>query len=237
MAAVKKLGMHIINFEDLGAGSKLADLVVNAIYPENKKYPNHFFGEKYFILRDEFIFNSATKTIKPTVDTVLITFGGVDPSNLTLLTLESIYEFCLQQNITINIVTGPGYSDFQSIEKFEKANICKNVNNISEYMFNADIIFTSAGRTIYEVASIGTPAIVIAQNERELTHFFASQKYGFINLGLGIHLPTANVLDEFIQIVQSYDERKQNHLLMVKQNLKLGRKKVVELITKSIQKT
>lgn len=236
IADVKKLGIHIINFEDLGPGSKLADLVVNAIYPEDKKYPNHFFGEKYFILRDEFIFNHATKIIKSTVNTILITFGGVDPSNLTLLTLESIYEYCLHQNIKINIVTGPGYSDFKSIEKFEKVNICKNVNNISEYMFNADIIFTSAGRTIYEVASIGTPAIVIAQNERELTHFFASPKYGFINLGLGKHLPTATVLEEFIRMVQSYDERKQNHLLMVKQNLKLGRKKVVALITKSIQK-
>lgn len=236
MTAVKKYGAHIINFEDLGAGSKLADLVVNAIYPEDKKYPNHFFGEKYFILRDEFIFNHAVKIIKPTVSTVLITFGGVDPSNLTLLALESIYEFCLQQNITINIVTGPGYSNFKSIEKFEKANICKNVTNISEYMFSADIIFTSAGRTIYEVASIGTPAIVIAQNERELTHFFASPKYGFINLGLGKHLLTTTVLDHFIKMVQSYDDRKQNHLLMVKQNLKLGRKKVVELITKSIQK-
>ncbi len=236
MVAVKNLGVHIINFEDLGAGSKMADLVVNAIYPEEKKYPNHFFGENYFILRDEFIFNHATKEIKPEVKNVLITFGGVDPSNLTLLALDSIYEFCTELNITIDIVTGPGYTNFKSIERFEKANVYKNVKNISEFMFNADLIFTSAGRTIYEVASIGTPAIVIAQNARELTHFFASEKYGFINLGLGKNLAKSELLDQFEKIVDNYDNRKNNHLLMVKQNLKLGRKRVVQLITKSIQK-
>lgn len=236
MISIKNLGIHIINFEDLGAGSKLADLVINAIYPEEKKYPNHFFGEKYFILRDEFIFNHTTKIIKPIVENVLITFGGVDPSNLTLLTLDAIYDYCLQEDITIYIVTGPGYTNFKSIEKFKKIKVCKNVKNISEFMFNADIIFTSAGRTIYEVASIGTPALVLAQNDREMTHFFASQKFGFINLGLGKNLTKSQLLKQFKKNVQNYDERKQNHLLMLQQNLKLGRKKVLQLITESIKK-
>ncbi len=50
---------------------------------------------------------------------------------------------------------------------------------IAKYMLNADIIFSSAGRTIYEIASISTPAIILAQNERELTHFFCYIKIWF----------------------------------------------------------
>lgn len=235
MISLKNMGVHTINFEDLGLGSKLADLVVNAIYPESQKYPNHFFGERYFILRDEFIFNHAVKEIKPTVKNVLITFGGVDPSNLTLLTLQSIYDFCLAQGINIDIVTGPGYKNFDSISKFDKVKINRNVKNISDFIFKADMIFTSAGRTIYEVASIGTPAIVVCQNERELTHFFASPKFGFVNLGLGKMLSTKEILEEFIRNIGNVDFRKSNHILMTKQNLKLGRKRVLQLIKESIQ--
>ena len=43
-------------------------------------------------------------------------------------------------------------------------------------MFAADIAFSSAGRTVYELALAGTPSIIMAQNERELTHFFASEE-------------------------------------------------------------
>ena len=68
-------------------------------------------------------------------------------------------------------------------------------------MLEADLIFTSAGRTTYEVASIGVPTIVLAQNDRELTHFFASSEFGFINLGLGYNVSNELLLKEFIELV------------------------------------
>ena len=108
--------------------------------------------------------------------------------------------------------------------------IKQNVSNISDYILAADLIFTSAGRTIYEVASIGTPAIVMAQNEREMTHFFASTQYGFSNLGLGYDLLEAELLQEFIRLVESFEQRKKMSSLMKKQDLKSGRKKVNRLI-------
>ncbi|HIQ28910.1 MAG TPA: hypothetical protein EYH42_10520 [Sulfurovum sp.] len=61
-------------------------------------------------------------------------------------------------------------------------------------MLAADVIFTSAGRTTYEIASLGVPAIVLAQNERELTHFFASNEFGFLNLGLGYNVSKKTLL-------------------------------------------
>ena len=40
-------------------------------------------------------------------------------------------------------------------------------------MSKSDIVFSSAGRTTFETASLGVPAIVLSQNTRESTHFFA----------------------------------------------------------------
>jgi len=226
---LKKLNYKVINFEDLGEGSQSADLVINAIYPEKQVFPNHYFGHKYFILRDEFIYSKQKKVMKE-VKNILITFGGVDPNNYTKKVVDTIYNYCIEKNINITVIAGFGYNKYESLIDYNNIDIKKNITNISKYMFEADIIFTSAGRTTYEIASIGTPTIVLAQNERELTHFFASNEFGFLNLGLGYELRNKELYTNFIELVQSVDSRKYMSELMKQVNLKDGRERVIKLI-------
>jgi len=101
-------------------------------------------------------------------------------------------------------------------------------------MLKADLIFTSAGRTVYEVASIGTPTLVLAQNKREMTHFFASEKYGLRNLGLGYELSDKTLFKEFLRLVNSFEIRSQMKTLMKKQDLKSGRNRVNQIINNTI---
>ena len=229
MQGLKKLSIKTLNFEDLGEGSKIADLVINAIYPEKQIIKNHYFGHDYFILRDEFIY-SETKDNKEKIEGILISFGGVDPNNYTKKVIETIYEYCMQHAIKINVITGFGYKKYDSIDNYKNINIYKNVANISKYMLEADLIFTSAGRTTYEVASIGVPTIVLAQNDRELTHFFANSEFGFLNLGLGYNISDEEIYKNFIELIDSYENRKYMSELMLKFDLKSGRKRVNKLI-------
>lgn len=232
---LKDLNLKVVNFEDLGSGSEIADLVFNPIYENlSLSRENKFFGQKYFILRDEFIYTNEVKVIKKRVKKVMLSFGGVDPNNLTCKVLDSIYDFCVDRNIEIIVITGFGYEKFKSLSSYIKAEILKDVSDISKYMYEADLIFTSAGRTIYEICSTGTPAIVLAQNERELTHFFANSKYGFINLGLGNQISSKLILEEFKNLLDNFNFRKLQNKTMINQNLKLGksivRQKILELI-------
>ena len=226
---LKNQEYKVINFEDLGSGSEFADTVINAIYPEKNSIPAHYFGQEYFILRDEFIF-SDEKIVKEEVNNILITFGGVDPNNYTEKVIRIINNYCYEKNITITIIAGFGYEKYDTIQEYKHVDIKQNISNISDYMIKADIIFTSAGRTVYEVASIGTPTIVIGQNEREMTHFFANAEYGFSNLGLGYNITDDEINKEFIRLVNSCEIRKQMSDLMKKQDLKSGRKRVQSLI-------
>ncbi len=233
--SLKAEGFGVINFEDLGEGAKYADMVVNAIYPEQHVLPNHYFGHPYFILRDEFIY-APTKTITSRVSQVLITFGGVDPNNYTRKVIAAIEPFCQAHQIKITVIAGFGYTQYASLEAYPSVEVLKNVTNISHYMLEADIVFTSAGRTTYEIASIGTPAIVLAQNEREMTHFFASSQFGFLNLGLGYHLSESSIAQHFSELVANPTQRNQMHRLMLEVDLKHGRERVNQLIQNILEK-
>jgi hypothetical protein len=68
-----------------------------------------------------------------------------------------------------------------------------------------------------------------------MTHFFASSKYGFSNLGLGYKVSDKELMIEFIRLVESFEVRQHMSNLMKTQDLKLGRKRVHKLIQDIIQ--
>lgn len=230
--SLKMSGTKVINFEDLGSGAMYADLVINAIYPEQEISSKHYFGNKYFVLRDEFILTQA-KEPSESIKSVLLTFGGIDPNNYTYKVVDAIHKYCFENNIEICIVTGFGYNQYETLKKYQGygVKVFKDCSDISEHMSHADIIFTSAGRTAYEVAALQVPSIVLAQNERELTHLFASSEHGFLNLGLGALVSKSELLSAFKKLAENYELRFHMSKLMAKTDLTRGRKRVNKLIS------
>jgi len=232
---IKAQGITVVNFEDLGDGAAEADLVINAIYPESEKLPRHYFGQDYFLLRDEFLIG-ADRGESTEVKNVLVTFGGVDPSNLTRKVLSAISRHCAAAGIAINVVAGFGYDRLADLEGFDGVTIHRDVKNISDHMAAADVVFTSAGRTVYEVASVGRPGIILAQNERELLHFFASKEHGFKNLGLGAGVPEETILETFIALAGDAALRRDMAARMRRTDFGANRRRVVDLITRLLEK-
>ncbi|MEX0626931.1 MAG: acylneuraminate cytidylyltransferase [Chloroflexota bacterium] len=231
--ALKKLGIKVINFEDLGPGALYADLVINAIYPERQIHPNHYFGHRYFCARTEFTL-TAPKLVDGPVSRVLLTFGGTDLNNLTAKVLTAIHGYCQEHGISVDVVAGMGYQRFETLQRFAGVGVERNVANISDFMRRADIIFTSAGRTVFEIACIGTPAIVLAQNERELTHLFASEEHGFVHLGLGRDVEEATILQAFRELVEESGMREHMSRLMLEHDIRSGKDRVLRLLDQVI---
>mgnify|MGYP000915890780 FL=1 len=67
-----------------------------------------------------------------------------------------------------------------------------------------------------------------------MTHFFASEKYGLRNLGLGYELSDKTLFKEFLRLVNSFEIRSQMKTLMKKQDLKSGRNRVNQIINNTI---
>lgn len=194
---------RVVTVEDLGSGSEIADVVINAIFEHDKR--NYVYsGWKYACLRDEFL-NTPARIFRKEVKRVIFMFGGTDPSNYNRLLYDILLAVASKyKGIIFDFITGIGYDAAAcGVRDVPDLNIYihEDVKKVTEYMLDADIAFTSQGRTIFELAAIGVPSIVLAQNEREQTHTFAQMDHGFLNLGRDDISPSvvANTLDWLIK--------------------------------------
>ncbi len=229
---LKELCEKVVTIEDMGTGARYADIVINALYNEQKN-ANEYCGSKYVCLRNEFLV-SKPKEFCNEIENILVVFGGTDPANLT----KKVYNIAKEitktyPKICFTFITGIGYNckenDLLSDEK-SNIKVLNDVNNISMYMQQADIAFTSQGRTVYELASLGVPSIVLAQNERELLHTFAQMPNGFMNLGLGENLSEETIKNTLEWLIETPQIRKEMRELMLKNDLKDGLNREVDLI-------
>lgn len=237
ISSLKNQGYFVVNFDDLGVGSQVADVVFDTLYEHEIGEKNIFTGYKYYILRDEFYFQPQ-KIISQAVNNILIAFGGSDPNNFTEKVIDSILN--TSYNGRINVILGLGNSGLEDlIEKYESnqsIQIYRNVSDISEFMFQADIIFTSAGRTMYEVCSLGIPTICLCQDERELSHVFANESNGFINMGLGVEVTGQEIIDTFINLVNNHDLRIEMNKKMLVIDLKDGFENIFSITREKYRK-
>lgn len=191
MGALQSSGVKTVNFEDEGEGARLADLVVNALYRDKGVAdPRLLSGHKYFCLRDEFL-QADQNEFRPCLKRLLVTFGGTDHSDYTRATLNALFPLCREHEIQISIVVGPGYVHKDSMADYLKGldpeglftRFTYATNVMSREMEQTDLAICSAGRTVYELAHMRIPAIVLAHNERECRHVFARPENGFTYLG------------------------------------------------------
>lgn len=232
--SLKEMGIKVYNFEDLGSGAEYADGVFNALYPGSVPGNNFYTGENYYCARTEFL-SAKTKQITDEVKNVLITFGGTDPNDLTLKTLKALSN--TNKDYNINVIIGPGYKNKDKLMRLLNSHswghtitVHHAVKNMAEHMVNADIIFSSAGRTMYEIAMIGTPAVIIAQNYREMTHLFGHNYHGFINLGIHSEVNEELILNTFERLASDVDLRKVMNKRMLDHDLTKGLKRVLDII-------
>lgn len=190
VGALKRAGLKVVNFEDNGPGSLLADLVFNALYEDGPSLrPNLRAGHQYFCLRDEFE-GAQGRPPAPEVREVLITFGGTDPNDFTRQTLETLLPLARARGIRLNIVAGPGYQHkaalLARLEELGDASLgfSDGTRVISSMMERADLAISSAGRTVLELVHLQKPCIIMSHHAREHSHSFARPVNGVVYLGV-----------------------------------------------------
>jgi CMP-N-acetylneuraminic acid synthetase len=232
---LKSLVNRVVTMEDLGPGINYADAVINALYEEEHYLSHVYSGKDYICLRDEFLIETP-KPFSPEVKEVFVMFGGADPSNLT----KKVYDMALalhEQGYNFTFAAGMAYDyEASGVRESENAKILvfQDVKRLSRYMKKADIAFISQGRSAYEIASLGIPAIVMSQNERERTHTFAQMENGFLNLGLGASVTADTLMNTFKWLEQTPQIRAEMRALQLRHDLKSGVERVKKIVLGSV---
>jgi len=238
----KNAGIKVVNFEDLGTGSKYSDITINELYDEQIIEGNNFlWGSDYFFLRDEF--NDARPHDRlEKIKAVLITFGGTDQNNLTLETVTQIYDICEEYSIKIYIVCGSGYLFKEELELFINSLKYKNIELtfasgvISQIMEKTQVAISSNGRTTYELADMNIPSIIVSTHEREATHSFASLEKGFVNIGVYNSVNTKSRINiSFKKLIEDSDYRELLFLNIQKYSFRKNKTRVVKRILELIK--
>lgn len=219
----------IINFEDDGEGILKADLVFNALY-QNNELSHVYAGEKYYIASKTFMFYEPVE-IKEKVKKVFISFGGADPQNYSdrLLQIISKPEYQAYEFLVVlgrekyNVEELLKYNQYPNIE------VLFDVSNMPELMVSCDIGITSRGRTGYELAILGIPAISMAQNKREEKHGFVCNENGFTYIGLN---PAEEIIESNLNMYLHMSKENRQHFqnVLLSHDLRNGRKYVMGLI-------
>lgn len=177
-----------------------ASIVVNfsitqdpEFYKKASKYnTKYLIGPEYFPL-DESITKIILRERKDKVERIFVNQGGGDPYGLTIKIINAL-EMVNSEQI-IDVVIGGAWipEHIKELEKV-KVNLIGRYNFycdiLHEEVFNimakADIALTAPGNTLYELAYLGIPSIVISHHKRhyEVARAFEREQ-AIINLGIG----------------------------------------------------
>ncbi|MCP4351336.1 MAG: hypothetical protein GY795_38210 [Desulfobacterales bacterium] len=128
-----------------------------------------FLGPEYFIFDESLLKHGPVR--KDGYFNVVITFGGSDPTGLTLDAIKSL-QAKDWPGILFRIILGPGYKDIEETEMLVKGKtgnfqIVHNPKNLISYMLGCDIAVCAGGRTMYELIYLGKSFIPIPSAKHE----------------------------------------------------------------------
>ena len=114
----------------------------------------------------------------------LVTMGGADPFRLTELVLNALSNM---EGVEVTTVIGPAFSperDLQALVKWRPGfSFAENLKDLSPLMAASHLAITAVGTTIYELACMGVPSILIGNYESD-----RDDLKGFEGLGASISL-------------------------------------------------
>jgi UDP-2,4-diacetamido-2,4,6-trideoxy-beta-L-altropyranose hydrolase len=218
---LKNSGISVLLIDDRGYKDHcFADIVLNQnihandnLYQKRESDTRLLLGPKYVLLRKEFLkWQDWGREIRDLASKVLVTFGGTDPHNLTLKTLQALKKISIN-SLQVVVVTGgnnPEHGSLRSAvdELSAKIEFKRNVTNMDELMAWADVAISAGGSTCWELAYMGLPGLVIVAAENQLPVAEDLAAAGVVeNLGWHTDVSTQVISEALVRLLQSFEKR------------------------------
>lgn len=183
-----------------------------AFYQKAKKYETKYLiGPKYFPV------NESIKKIKPIrikekIERIFVNQGGSDPYGLTAKIIRALEKVNFTQEV--DVVVGGALEEHHRRELEDMKHSLKGnyrfYSNITqsqlyEILLNADLALSAAGNTLYELAFLGMPTLIISHHQRHDEVARAFEKRGAaVNMGLGKNITESQITKTFLKFLDNY---------------------------------
>jgi spore coat polysaccharide biosynthesis predicted glycosyltransferase SpsG len=118
----------------------------------------HCYGVRYLVTRPQFHEPKLTSHRKKITDVTTV-FGGSDPFNMSSETARLLRN---ESNLNVRHLGTklyPSYPEFKNDERFYWD---LDDDDFANYLASSDVVITAGGQTLYELASLGIPAIAVS---------------------------------------------------------------------------
>jgi spore coat polysaccharide biosynthesis predicted glycosyltransferase SpsG/2-C-methyl-D-erythritol 4-phosphate cytidylyltransferase len=214
LTALSHLGATTVNLvdtiDDLETTEHYAQVIVSVMNQAHETPEGFYGGPAYAILREHF--RGREKEVRDTPRLVLLSFGGSDPQGLTLKAARALQD--LDPAVELVAVAGPAFSFRREFDALSAALprrvplINEAGGHIAELMLEADVMVGSGGMSVYEIAALGTPGIILGQNAREDGRMRDFAGHGTVEyLGLGTEVDET-VLSSAVRALLADPERR-----------------------------
>jgi len=185
----KEKGSKVLLIDNSTRASMMADLSITpSAFMDRRKKGEAYAGSKFVIIGDNFF--RARKAMKPIGHDlplkILVTMGWCDANNITLKVLKALSGM---EDIKFTVVLGPDYGHYETLEPFlhnPAITFRRSVKDMAPLMASSHIAFTALGTTVYELAFMGVPPLIIS-NYREDEKDLAALRELKVGVSLGFH--------------------------------------------------
>lgn len=213
---LRRANAALILIDDLGNARKRVDLTINAIdhipYARGAKGHGRVLeGARYMILREE-LARANPAPVQPVARHVVLSFGGSDPANLTDWTLRALR--CLPPSTRITSLLGTGYRFEKNLRKEAarsplSVQIVRSLPRPWVLFRSADLVMTHFGLTVYELARLGVPTVLIHPTAYHdgVARVFA-RRNSVVNLGFFKNLHAETVCTKTLALLRNWRKRR-----------------------------
>lgn len=201
LRGLKETGVRLVSLDELSQVLFPSDLLFNCnAVSSSRSYQTEngtkvFMGQEYALLSREFAKVQA-KNVRRTVGRILVTCGGTDMKGLSLKILPALKPFLgkmeviFVQGIDFKFQTELG----QLLNTMKGVTVLKNIKSMGTLMQSVDIAIAAGGTTMYELAALGVPSIIVGQyaHQDEFAGELAKQE-ALVNLGIGEKVTSGHI--------------------------------------------
>lgn len=204
----KRRSKMLVTIEDTGISAKSADLRFNVLYPIADAVTDFKYIPLSPVYQEK---HRNAKQINEKVGNILVTQGGSDTYGFNPKIVRALYS--IPTDININVVLGPNFSHNQQLDEAlipapRKFNIIRGINDLSDLMLEADLAVSAGGNTLFELACLGVPTVVVCAEPFEVATSERLEKEGFgISLGFGKNITDTNIYSGVSKVLHNFSLR------------------------------